>query len=87
MLKVIMPVMAVAAHSEELANRILAQGKNVLYFNENDVSLLEISTMKKIHINDILEPVIFLMIWTLLSMFRIRDCISNSTAAQMTMYL
>lgn len=43
---------AVAAHSEELANHILAQNKNVLLFENGDAFLLDISTMKKIRIDD-----------------------------------
>ena len=43
--------MAVVARSEETANKILAEGKNVLLCTDNDVSLLDITSVKKIHLN------------------------------------
>lgn len=42
--------MAVVARSEETANKILAEGKNVLLCTDNDVSLLDIASVKKIHL-------------------------------------
>lgn len=43
--------MAVVARLEETANKILAEGKNVLLCTDNDVSLLDIASVKKIHLN------------------------------------
>lgn len=40
--------LAVAAHSEELANQILSYGKNVLLCDEKKAVLLDIASMKKI---------------------------------------
>ena len=45
-------IFAVAAHTEELANNILANGRNVLYCTENGVFLLDIPTKKKIYIGN-----------------------------------
>ena len=45
-------LMAVAVHSEELANRILSQGKNVMLCNNGEQTIYDISSMKKIHITD-----------------------------------
>lgn len=44
--------MAVAVHSDELANRILSQGKNVMLCNNGEQTIFDISSMKKIHITD-----------------------------------
>lgn len=46
-------IMTVAAHTEELANSLLSQGKNVLLCNENNSTVFDIATMKKIHIDDL----------------------------------
>lgn len=45
-------IMTVVAHNEELANSLLSQGKNVLLCNKNGATVFNISTMKKIHIDD-----------------------------------
>lgn len=43
-------IMAVAAHSEELANEILACGKNVLLCNDDAAEILDIASMKRIQV-------------------------------------
>lgn len=45
-------LLSVAAHSEELANKILSQGKNVLLCSSKDTVIYNISNMKKIHVID-----------------------------------
>ena len=45
-------IMAVTAHSEDLANKLLSYGKNVLLCNDKDTFLLDIASMKRIYIDD-----------------------------------